>query len=416
MAGSTGMAAAATRLLPMVPPGAPPERAGAGAVPAYKHMTVVVVEPEASIRGPLAAKVGAIPLAAVDDVTPALQSGALVLVVGPSLVSSGELEVVEEVVGSRANVAVLLVANEVTPDLIERCLRVGVRDVLPTSATGAKMVDAVTRAGAGLSRAGGGGQAPLATEGAVDLGRVISVFSTKGGVGKSVVAVNVALCLAEDLDQPVLLLDADLQFGDVAVMLALEPERSVVEAINGGDILEPTALRKVMSTDPESGLMVLSAPPAPTFADQIAVDDMLALVRVLRTMYAAVVIDLPASFSDVVLALVASSDDVLMVAGLDLPSVKNVGIGFQTLRLLGTPPEKLHLVLNRANSNVGLGVDQAEASLGVKAETLIPSDVVVPKSVNDGVPVVRYAPTAAVSLSLRELATRLSDAITASAG
>jgi pilus assembly protein CpaE len=106
----------------------------------------------------------------------------------------------------------------------------------------------------------------------------------------------------------------------------------------------------------------------------------------------------------VVLGLIEVSDDVLLVAGMDIPNIKNVKIGLQTLRLLNTPMEKLKLILNRANSKVKLDVGEVERTLGVQAEALIPSDVVVPQAVNKGEPVVLDSPKSAVSKSLEELA------------
>ena len=104
------------------------------------------------------------------------------------------------------------------------------------------------------------------------------------------------------------------------------------------------------------------------------------------------------------LGLIEVSDDVLLVAGMDIPNIKNVKIGLQTLRLLNTPMEKLRLVLNRANSKVKLEVSEVERTLQLKADALIPSDVVVPQSVNKGAPVVMTAPKSGVAKSLRQLA------------
>ena len=120
----------------------------------------------------------------------------------------------------------------------------------------------------------------------------------------------------------------------------------------------------------------------------------------LRTFCSFVIIDTPAYFNDVVLGLIEVSDDVLLVAGMDIPNIKNVKIGLQTLRLLNTPMEKLRLVLNRANSKVKLDVGEVERTLGIQAQSLIPSDVVVPQSVNKGEPVVLSAPKSGVTQAI----------------
>ena len=124
---------------------------------------------------------------------------------------------------------------------------------------------------------------------------------------------------------------------------------------------------------------MLPAPLEPAFADQIGAAEMVRIVEIAAHASARfVVVDTPAYFNDVVLGLIEISDDVLLVAGMDIPNIKNVKIGLQTLRLLNTPMEKLRLVLNRANSKVKLDVGEVERTLRVKADALIPSDVVVP--------------------------------------
>src|SRR4029077_15753918 len=126
-------------------------------------------------------------------------------------------------------------------------------------------------------------------------------------------------------------------------------------------------------------------PLEPAFADQIGAAEMVRIVEVLRSFCSFVVVDTPAYFNDVVLGLVDVSDDVILVAGMDIPNIKNVKIGLQTLRLLNTPMEKLLLVLNRSNSKVKLDIGEVERTLQTKADCLIPSDVLVPQSVNKGV-------------------------------
>jgi len=240
---------------------------------------------------------------------------------------------------------------------------------------------------------------------AFDLGKVLTVFSTKGGAGKSVIAANLAVILAKRTDKPVVLVDADLQFGDVAVMLKLAPQHTIVDAVASADRLDAGLLQNILVRHEPSGVYVLPAPLEPQFADQIAASEMVQIVEMLRTFAGTVVIDTPAHFNDVVLGLIEISDDVLLIAGMDIPNIKNVKIGLQTLRLLNVPTAKLHLVLNRANSKVKLDVGEVERTLQIKAESLIPSDISVPQSVNKGLPVVLDAPKSGVAKSIEQLAT-----------
>ena len=133
------------------------------------------------------------------------------------------------------------------------------------------------------------------------------------------------------------------------------------------------------------------------------------IIEILRNFCSHVIIDTPAYFNDVVLGLVEVSDDVLLVAGMDIPNIKNVKIGLQTLRLLNTPMEKLRLILNRANSKVKLDIGGVERTLQISAEALVPSDVIVPQSVNKGVPFVLSHPKSGVAKSIRQLSELLLD-------
>ena len=263
----------------------------------------------------------------------------------------------------------------------------------------------MARAGAQLPQARMGSSTPVPVE---DPGsksaHVISVFSAKGGAGKSVVAANLAILLARHSDRPVCLLDADLQFGDTAVMLKLSPQHTVVDAVNSIARLDVPLLKSLLVRHEPSGVLVLPAPTEPAFADQVGAQDMLKIIDLLREFCGYVVVDTPAHFNDVILSVLEGSDDIVLVAGMDIPNIKNVKIGLQTLRLLGIPMSKLKLVLNRANSKVKLDIGEVERTLQVKADALIPSDIVVPRSVNKGIPFVLDEPKSSVTKSMEQLA------------
>ena len=173
--------------------------------------------------------------------------------------------------------------------------------------------------------------------------------------------------------------------------IASSPEEFAARAeaaiLAGADFLKVIASGAVFSVGTEPG--------AP---------EMTQIIEVLRRFCAYVIVDTPAYFNDVVLGMIEISDDVLLVAGMDIPNIKNVKIGLQTLRLLNTPMEKLRLILNRANSKVKLDVSEVERTLQVEADVLVPSDVIVPQSVNRGVPFVQGSPRSGVARSIEELA------------
>ena len=339
-----------------------------------------------------------------EELTPYLNGEPVVMVLGPSCATDGTLAAAERMLQARHELGAILVAEELTTALLQQALRAGVNDVVASPVDDTQLQEAIGRVAQGLSAAPTTPTVDPEFEDDGELARVITVFSTKGGAGKSVIAANLGVVLAQRSDKPVCLVDADLQFGDIAVMLKLSPQHTIVDAVSSIDRLDASLLQHLLITHEPSGLLILPAPLEPAFADQIGSSEMVQIIEVLRRFCSFVIIDTPAYFNDVVLGMIEVSDDVLLIAGMDIPNIKNVKIGLQTLRLLNTPMEKLRLVLNRANSKVKLDVTEVERTLQVSADVLIPSDVVVPQSVNRGVPVVQSAPRAGVSKAIEEMA------------
>ena len=390
-----------------------------GAMPIHAagepNATLIVVEADPSIRSRLAMQLGesAVAVADLDGVEAQYGHGSLLVVFGPSCAAAPGMGGAEQLLARRPDVGSILIASDLTTDLFQRAIRIGVRDVLAAPVDTAQLIEAVNRIDHTLAGSRSSAS-PTTTEGeqpSGDLGRVITVFSTKGGAGKSMLATNLGVLLAQRADGPVALVDADLQFGDIAVMLKLAPQHTIVDAVGSYDRLDVGFLESLLATHQPSGLKVLPAPLEPAFADQVGADQMSHIVGLLRSFCSFVVVDTPAYFNDVVLSLIEDSDDVLLVAGMDIPNIKNVKIGLQTLRLLNTPMSKIHLILNRANSKVKLEVSEVERTLGVKADALIPSDIVVPQSVNKGTPVVLDAPRSAIAKSLEQLADTFAPAV-----
>lgn len=388
--------------------------ASAGPQPAV-NVSVAVVEFDVPTRERITALLGegVTPFTTLEELTSRLTGAVpVVAVLGPSCTSTETLTMIERIHYQYPYLATVLVVSELSTNLLQQALRAGVRDVLALAGEAGALAHAVQRVAVTLDQAPRPTGSPEKVDPDGDApepvnGQVYSVFSTKGGSGKSVLATSMAVALAARSEMPVCLVDADLQFGDVAVMLKLTPSHTIVDAVSVLDRMDAALMDSLLVTHESSGLRVLPAPLEPAFADQVTARDMVAIVDILRSFCAYVVIDTPAYFNDVVLGLVDASDDVLLVAGMDIPNIKNVKIGLQTLRLLDTPMEKLHLVLNRANSKVKLEVGDVEKTLGIKADALIPSDIAVPQAVNKGEPVVQFAPKANVSKAIEELVDRI---------
>jgi pilus assembly protein CpaE len=391
-----------------------PSAPGVGSSPAVdgERLTLAVVDPDPRLRTRLALQLGedgdvvTYPeVAALAEYQAAARP--LVVVFGPGLADGSGLADIERFTRARPDAGAILVAAELSTSLLQQALRSGVRDVLgaPTEAT--SLTESVERVARTLTMLP---TVPTSADDDAQLGRVITISSTKGGSGKSVVATNLAIALARRSSRPVVLVDADLQFGDVAVMLRLVTPHTLVDAVSAGGRLDAQFLQSLLVRHEPSGLLVLPAPLEPSFAERVTGSDMTRILEILRSFCAFVVIDTPAQFNDVVIALIEHSDDILMVAGLDIPNIKNTKLGLQTLRLLEVGEEKLTLLLNRADSKVQLDVGEVERTLGLRAGCLVPSDVVVPQSVNKGVPVVLDAPRSEVARAFEGLAERFGGA------
>jgi pilus assembly protein CpaE len=312
---------------------------------------------------------------------------------------------VQRVARNFPEAGVVLLAEELTMSLLQDALRAGVRDAITIDAGERQIRQSVERVGDTMF--GIVTRATSAEPGR--LGKMFVAFSTKGGVGKSVVSTNLSVLLATRNPGRVALVDADLQFGDDAVLLGVPPEHTSADAASVVETIDTQLMDGFLATHEASTLRVLCAPVEPAAGERITAEEMIGMVRMLRTMFDFVVVDMPPHFDDVVLALLEEADEVLLIASLDIPSIKNLKVGIQTLDLLSVAGDKLHLVMNRANARVHLDISDVERALGISAEFLIPSDIAIPQSVNRGVPVVLDKPRAPAALALRAIADRYSN-------
>jgi pilus assembly protein CpaE len=368
-----------------------------------KRYRVAAVEPDERLRTRLTIQLAATEARVSDTIESLVASlegnRPTVVVFGPGLANDTGLAQAQRLARQHPEMGVVLVCEELSLSLLQHALRAGVRDALALDADDAAVRQAIERVGESLVST----RTALGT-GPVDLGRVIVTFSTKGGVGKSIMATNIAVALASRSSKQVVIVDADLQFGDVAVLLGVPPTHTTVDAAAAIDQADTAMMDSFLATHPGTGLRVLPAPVEPSAADSISPEQMLGIVRMLRTMCAFVIVDMPPHFDDVVLALLEEADDVLLVASMDIPSIKNLKVGIQTLGLLSLAGPKLRLVLNRANAKVNLDIADVERAIGLPVQFRVPSDIAVPQAVNRGVPVFLDKPRSAAALALGQLA------------
>ena len=368
------------------------------------HFHIAVVNLEPDLRSRISRQLGPRAQVRALERLGELDSGSAgtaptVVVLGPSFADQIALDEALAIVHAQPGMAVVLVVEALTTQLLQRAMRAGVSDVVTFDSDPADLGAAIERAADQLAARVVVAPPPPAATDAGPRCRITTVFSPKGGSGKSVIACNLAILLAQRSELPVVLVDADLQFGDVAVMLKLAPTHTIVDAVSAMHRLDQPLLRSLLSNGPD-GVLVLAAPREPAFGDQVTAADMHTILEMLRGFAGHVVVDTPTQFSEVALHLIEASDDLVLVAGMDVPSIKNMKIGLQTLKLLGTPSSKLKLVLNRANAKVGLDTAEVEKTLGLKAEALLPSEILVPQSVNKGIPAVIGSPRSGFSKSL----------------
>ncbi len=294
----------------------------------------------------------------------------------------------------------VLVSDALDTGVLRAALRAGFRDVIEVPLTAAKLEEVLGN----LERV----QARIAEsaeeEAAARLGRVITVISPKGGAGKTVTATNVALALAAWSDpNRVMIMDTDLQFGDVCLALQIDPRTSIVDIARALDRLDEALLETTMVRH-SSGLRVLPAPLEPALADEISTQVVVRVLSMVKRMFDYIVIDTAPFLDEPVLSILERSEHVLLVVDMDLPSVKNAKLALDTLKLIKFPMEKIRLVLNRANSKARLDVEELERSLGMPVRAAVPSDRLVPRSLNEGVPVVALSPRSRVARGFQDVA------------
>jgi pilus assembly protein CpaE len=232
--------------------------------------------------------------------------------------------------------------------------------------------------------------------------RLVCVLGPKGGTGKTLTSCNLAVALAL-AGQKVLIIDLDLQFGDVGLCLGLPPEKTMYDlAISGGSLDEDKLSDYVMTHD--AGVDVLLAPARPDQASAITIELLRDVLVVARATYDFVIADTPPGFTAEVIATIDASSDLVMVGTLDSLSLKNTKLGLETLGLMEYDPKKIQLVLNRADTRVGISQHDVVAVLGSEPNIFIPSDREIPRSVNEGIPIILSRPQSYAAASFHDLA------------
>jgi pilus assembly protein CpaE len=339
-----------------------------------------------------------------------LPDAALALVADPAerLVVIGSDVPMEQVIAfagrlrsERPQGAVVLLRRSLDPDTLAGAAEAGIADVVPSDEP--DLVSAACeRAGLDLNAEA------AATEHDGQHGQVITVFSAKGGTGKTTVATNLAVVLNREGTQRVCLIDLDVEFGDVAISMNLTPARTLIDAVEG-HFATDDARGDALLTPFRPGLDCILAPVEPGDSEKVPAGLVTDLLWRLRQRYDYVVIDTPSQFSELVLAALDASDHHVLLTTPEIPSLKNLRLTLDMLDLLHYPRDGRAIVLNRSDADVGLSAADVEAAIKAAVTAHVASSRDVPMSINRGVPLAATDPDHPVSRALHRLAT---DAIT----
>jgi len=328
-----------------------------------------------------------------------------VLILGPGLNVTESLKHASLLDLQFPEISVVLAAEQ-TPELVLAAMRAGVRDILSPAAEAdgiRVMVERASLAAAGRRR----GLAPSAIESPDQAsgGRVIAVMSPKGGVGKTTVATNLAVGLGTLAPMGVVIVDLDLQFGDVASGLLLEPDHTITDAVLGPASQDSMVLKTYLSVHPAS-IYALCAPRNPVEMDRIKAEHVSHLLGQLRHEFQYVVIDTAPGLGEHVLAALENATDAVWVCGMDIPSIRGLRTGLHILDELRLLPQHRHVVLNMADPRSGLGLTDVEATIGVPVDVAIPRSKTLPFSTNKGVPLLQDGRRDPAAKGLRSLVER----------
>jgi len=316
------------------------------------------------------------------------------LVVACSAYSERALFLIASVVKERPGMPVVVLAHDAPEGFLRRVFEVGADDAvrLPESPEQVNfMIQKVLVRKRAVGTLRENGNAPM-----------ICVLGPKGGTGKTVTSSNLAVALAR-ANQSVSAMDLDLQFGDLALAMGVRPEKTMYDLVQSGGSLDAGKLEAFVMPH-ESGARVLVAPTRPDQASAVGPEFLREVYPLLRATSDFVVLDSSPGFTPEVISAIDNSNYICMVGTLDTLSLKNTRLGLETLDLMGYDPDRIVLVLNRADSRVGIDDDDVLAVVGRRPDVRIPSDVEIPRSVNEGRPLALTKPNSAAAKAFRALA------------
>jgi pilus assembly protein CpaE len=308
--------------------------------------------------------------------------------------SSSSPELVSDIrdVRALAKAPLILAAYGAPNGIVEVGLEVGAADVLLLPQSSETLMFALHKASA--------------ASGATHDGKIVTVFSPKGGSGKTVLATNIAAATAR-AGIHTLLVDFDLQFGDAALMLAVSPRATISDMAGSAGDVDIEKLNAFVNSDARNDLALLAAPRRPEEAEIVRQSDLEAVLDAARNGYEAIVVDTGPLFDGPMIAALDRSDQLILVCNPEVTSLKNVRIGLETIDRLGFPRDRVLIVANRIGASGGIVMREMEDALGVEIGFELPDDPGVPAAVNRAIPSVLSDEKGRFSKAVSELATSL---------
>ena len=292
-------------------------------------------------------------------------------------------------------IVILSVQND--PNYMRRAMLAGARDFLAKPPTVDELTSAVRRAGkmafsekeklaAVTSAPRGGDSRGLSRTALASLGKIIVVYSPKGGTGSTTVATNLAVTL-QNPDTPTVIVDGNLQFGDVAVFLNEQPRNSVLDLAPRADEIDQEVVNEVLLTHNPSGVKILAAPPRPEYAEQVSPEQFAKILRYLRRMFSYIVVDTSSYLSETVLSALDEMDVTVLITTQDIPSIKSARIFLDLVDVMQINRQQVLLVMNRFDRRINITPERVAENFKHPVSAVIPleTSVVVP-SVNRGIP------------------------------
>jgi pilus assembly protein CpaE len=331
-----------------------------------------------------------------------------VLVLSPEVKEPDALGLAEFCGRQAPGTAIVMVRDHTWNGLLPAAMRAGIRDVVDMTQGTDELRDAVERAIAWALNLRSATATAVAEGAKSARGKISSIFSSKGGSGKTFVTANLSTAVAQLTGEDVAVVDLDVDMGDVFTYFGREPTASIHDLMSLGEGAERSRIREV-GVEVAPKVWAFGSPPDPA-AEAPAGEAVGKFLRAIRDEFAYVVVDASVDYSDSALVCFDLSDQICLVTSLDVVGVKHLSKALDTLLTIGLPRDRFRVVLNRADSKVGLDAGDVERVMKIQVDAMIPSSRLVPTSLNKGRPVVLDEPGSEVAAAIKQLAAKFASA------